>query len=76
LGVDGGRISVALDWPLSGHGREASVSRQVENADAYSAAWRGRVEIRRPPTNEPGGARTFAVIGPVGNTIFVMGPVR
>jgi uncharacterized glyoxalase superfamily protein PhnB len=34
-----------------------------------------QVEIRRQPRNEPWGARTFDVIDPFGNTIFVMGPV-
>jgi membrane protease subunit HflC len=43
-------------------------------ADAYYDEWRGRVEIRRPPRNEVWGARTFDVIDPFGNTIFVMGP--
>lgn len=33
-----------------------------------------RVEIRYPPKNESWGARTFDVIDPFGNTIFVMGP--
>jgi RsiW-degrading membrane proteinase PrsW (M82 family) len=47
---------------------------QVENADAYYREWQNRVEIRRPPKNEPWGARTFDVIDPFGNTIFVMGP--
>ena len=31
-------------------------------------------QIRRPPKNEYWGARTFDVIDPFGNTIFVMGP--
>jgi uncharacterized glyoxalase superfamily protein PhnB len=56
--------------------REACVSLQVEDADAYYDEWRERVEIRRPPVNEPWGARTFDVVDPFGNTIFVMGPVR
>ena len=76
LGVDRGNISLTLDCPMSGHGREACVSLQVEDADAYYDEWRDRVEIRRAPTNEPWGARTFDVIDPFGNTIFVMGPVR
>ena len=75
LGVDRGSISLTLDCPMSGHGREACVSLQVDNADAYYDEWRDRVEIRRPPMNEPWGARTFNVIDPFGNTIFVMGPV-
>lgn len=75
LGVDRGTISLTLDSPMSGHGREACVSLQVDDADAYYDAWRGRVEIRRPPKNEAWGARTFDVIDPFGNTIFVMGPV-
>jgi uncharacterized glyoxalase superfamily protein PhnB len=76
LGVDRGTISLTLDSPMSGHGREACVSLQVEDADAYYDEWRERVEIRRPPVNEPWGARTFDVVDPFGNTIFVMGPVR
>jgi len=60
---------------MSGQGREACVSLQVDNADAYYDEWRDRVEIRRPPMNEPWGARTFDVIDPFGNTIFVIGPV-
>lgn len=75
LGVDRGAISLTLDSPMS-DGREACVSLQVENADAYYDEWRDRVEIRRPPKNEPWGARTFDVIDPFGNTIFVMGPVK
>lgn len=76
LGVDRGNISLTLDCPMSGHGREACVSLQVEDADAYYDEWRDRVEIRRAPANEAWGARTFDVIDPFGNTIFVMGPVR
>lgn len=76
LGVDRGAISLTLDSPMSGHGRDACVSLQVEDADAYYAEWRDRVEIRRPPKNEEWGARTFDVIDPFGNTIFVMGPVK
>ncbi len=75
LGVDRGSISLTLDSPMAGHGRDACVSLHVENTDAYYDEWRDRVEIRRPPKNEPWGARTFDVIDPFGNTIFVMGPV-
>lgn len=75
LGVDRGAISITLDCPMSGHGREACVSLEVESADAYYAEWRDRVDIRRPPQNEPWGARTFDVIDPFGNTIFVMSHV-
>ena len=76
LGLDRGNISLTLDCPMSGHGREACVSLQVEDADAYYDEWRDRVEIRRGPKNETWGARTFDVIDPFGNTIFVMGPVK
>ncbi len=68
-------ISLTLDSPMAGHGRDACVSLQVDSADAYNNEWHARVEIRRPPTNESWGARTFDVIDPFGNTIFVMGPV-
>jgi catechol 2,3-dioxygenase-like lactoylglutathione lyase family enzyme len=76
LGVDRGAISLTLDSPMSGHGREACVSLEVEDADAYYDQWRARVAIRRPPKNEEWGARTFDVMDPFGNTIFVIGPVK
>lgn len=75
LGVDRGGISLTLDSPMSGHGREACVTLQVESADKYYDEWRDRVEIRRAPKNENWGARTFDVIDPFGNTLFVVGPV-
>ena len=74
LGIERGSIQITLDCPMSGHGREACVSLQVDSADAYYDEWRERVEIRRQPKNEVWGARTFDVIDPFGNTIFVMGP--
>lgn len=76
LGVERGTICLTLDCPMSGHGREACVSLQVNSADAYYEEWRQRVEIRRPPKNESWGARTFDVIDPFGNTIFVIGPMK
>ena len=73
IGVDRGGISLTLDCPMTGHGREACVGLQVESADAYYEEWRSRgVEMKRPPMNEPWGARTFSVIDPFGNTLFVM----
>jgi catechol 2,3-dioxygenase-like lactoylglutathione lyase family enzyme len=74
LGLERGSLCLTLDCPMSGHGREACVSLHVESADAYYNEWREKVAIRRPPQNEPWGARTFDVIDPFGNTIFVMGP--
>lgn len=74
LGVERGTIRITLDCPMSGHGRDACVSLEVKDANAYYDEWRERVEIRRPPKNEPWGARTFDVIDPFGNTIFVIGP--
>jgi catechol 2,3-dioxygenase-like lactoylglutathione lyase family enzyme len=75
LGVDRGGISLTIDCPMSGHGRAACVSLEVDSADFYYDEWRQRVAIKRPPGNEPWGARTFSVTDPSGNTIFVMGPV-
>jgi catechol 2,3-dioxygenase-like lactoylglutathione lyase family enzyme len=72
LGVERGAMRITLDSPMAGHGRDACVSLEVDSADAYYDEWRGRVEIRRPPKDEPWGARTFDVIDPFGNTIFVM----
>lgn len=75
LGVGRGDIAFTIDCPMSGHGREACVTLQVDNADAYYDEWHPRVEIRRPPKNEAWGSRTFDVIDPFGNTLFVVGPV-
>lgn len=76
FGVQRGGMKITLDCPMSGHGRDACVSLEVENADSYYNEWKGRgVEIKRPPHNEEWNARTFSVTDPFGNTIFVMGPV-
>ena len=77
MGVERGGISITLDSPMSGHGRDACVSLIVESADAYYDEWSARgVSMKRPPVNEEWGARTFGVTDPFGNTIFVIGPVR
>ena len=74
LGVERGSIWLTLDCPMSGHGRAACVSLDVDDADAYYDAWKEHVDIPEPPRNEFWGARTFSVLDPFGNTIFVMGP--
>ena len=74
IGVRRGSIAMTLDCPMSGHGRDACVSLEVESADRYYAEWSARIEIRQPVREEPWGARTFGVIDPFGNTIFVIGP--
>jgi uncharacterized glyoxalase superfamily protein PhnB len=76
LGLERGTICLTLDCPMAGHGREACVSLQVESADKYYDEWREKVDIRRAPANEPWGARTFDLIDPFGNTLFVIGPVK
>jgi catechol 2,3-dioxygenase-like lactoylglutathione lyase family enzyme len=72
LGIRRGSIAITLDCPMSGHGRDACVSLEVENADLYYEEWRARVPVLRPPRNEEWGARTFDLIDPFGNTIFVI----
>jgi len=74
LGVERGGIALTIDCPMSGHGRDACVSLQVENADKYYDEWKQRILVKRPPRDEEWGARTFDVIDPFGNTIFVIGP--
>jgi uncharacterized glyoxalase superfamily protein PhnB len=73
LGLVRGTIRLTIDCPMSGHGRNACAALEVDNADDYYAAWRDRVAIRRPPRDEPWGARTFDVVDPFGNTLFVIG---
>ena len=75
LGVRRGTIQITLDCPMDGHGRDACVSLQVDSVDQYYDEWRAKTPVKRPPHNEPWGARTFDLIDPFGNTIFVMGPV-
>lgn len=74
LGLQRGTIYITLDCPMSGHGREACVSLEVDDADRYYGEWRQRVTVKRPPKDEAWGARTFDLLDPFGNTIFVMGP--
>ncbi|MCG8608093.1 glyoxalase superfamily protein [bacterium] len=74
LGLERGTICLNLDCPMSGHGRDACVSLEVESADKYYDEWHEKVEIRNPPKNESWEGRTFDVIDPFGNTIFVIGP--
>lgn len=75
LGLERGTISITLDCPMPGHGRDACVSLEVEDADAYYEEWQKKVGIRNPPKNESWGARTFGFLDPFGNTIFVIGPI-
>ncbi len=75
LGLERGTICLTLDCPMFGHGREACMSMEVKDADAYYDEGRNEVEVKRPPKDEPWGARTFDLIDPFGNTIFVMGPL-
>jgi catechol 2,3-dioxygenase-like lactoylglutathione lyase family enzyme len=76
LGLQRGTMSLTLDCPMSGHGRNACVSLQVESADKYYEEWYPRTTLLRPPSNERWGARTFDLVDPFGNTIFVIGPVK
>jgi hypothetical protein len=50
-------------------------ARSAFTSTVLGSKWRQRVEVKRPPRDEEWGARTFDVIDPFGNTIFVMGPV-
>jgi catechol 2,3-dioxygenase-like lactoylglutathione lyase family enzyme len=74
LGVERGTISLTLDCPMSGHGRQACVTIEVTDVDAYHREWSARVAVLRAPRDEPWGARSFDLLDPFGNTIFVIGP--
>ncbi len=75
LGLARGTIEITLDSPMEGHGREGCVSLQVDDTDSYYREWSSKVDVLRPPKDEAWGARTFDLLDPSGNTIFVMGPV-
>ena len=76
LGLSRGTIQITVDSPMDGHGRNACVSLEVADADAYYQEWSQQVATLRAPKNETWGARTFDLVDPFGNTIFVMGPVK
>ncbi len=75
LGLERGGIAVTIDAPMSGHGRDVCVSLEVDDVDRYYAEWSARVRVLRMPIDEPWGARTFDLLDPSGNTLFVMGPL-
>ena len=70
--VDKLGFRVTFEASEDGHGRNACVSLQVEDADAYHSEWSKRVTVLRAPRDEEWGARTFDLLDPSGNTIFVM----
>lgn len=74
IGVERGGIRIHLDCPMPGHGRDACVCLDVSDADALYEEWSSSVEISGPPVNESWGGRTFGVMDPFGNTLFVVGP--
>lgn len=76
LGLQRGGLELTLDCPMDGHGRHACVALHVEDADACYEEWNPRVALLRPPRNEAWGARTFDLLDPSGNTLFVIGPIR
>ncbi len=75
IGLKRGSIELTIDSPMDGHGRDACVSLHVDDADAYYREWSEKVKVLRAPKSEAWGARTFDLLDPSGNTIFVMGPV-
>lgn len=76
LALERGSIRITIDSPMDGHGRNACVSLEVDDADAYFAQWNANVAGLPHPQDEPWGARVFDLHDPFGNTIFVMGPLR
>lgn len=74
MGLERGTIRLTLDSPMDGHGRNACVSLEVHDADALYREWSARVAVLRPPRDEDWNARTFDLLDPSGNTIFVIGP--
>jgi catechol 2,3-dioxygenase-like lactoylglutathione lyase family enzyme len=74
LGLERGTIRLTIDCPMEGHGRNACVALEVEDADRYYREWSTRVPVLRAPRDEAWGARTFDLQDPFGNTLFVIGP--
>jgi catechol 2,3-dioxygenase-like lactoylglutathione lyase family enzyme len=76
LGLERGTIELTIASPMAGHGRHACVSLRVDDADAYYHEWSARVPVLREPRDEEWEARTFDLLDPSGNTIFVIGPIK
>ena len=76
IGLERGTIALTIDAPMSGHGRDACVSLHVNSADAYFREWSEKVDVLRAPKDEAWGARTFDLLDPFGNTLFVIGPLE
>lgn len=74
MGLKLGTIELTIDSPMNGHGRNAVVSILVDNADEYYRVWSLKATPLRAPKNEYWGARTFDLLDPSGNTLFVIGP--
>ncbi len=74
LGLARGTIRLTIDSPMPGHGRNACAALEVDDADACYREWRAAVPVLRAPRDEPWGARTFDLVDPSGNTLFVIGP--
>jgi uncharacterized glyoxalase superfamily protein PhnB len=74
LGLARGTIQLMVDSPMEGHGRHVCVSLEVDDADAYFQEWSAKVDVLRSPKDETWGARTFDLLDPFGNTLYVIGP--
>ncbi|MBT3374762.1 MAG: VOC family protein [Lentisphaerae bacterium] len=74
LGLERGVLCIHLDCPMPGHGRNACVYLDVDDADALYAEWSPKIDIDDPPEDQPWGSRTFTVMDPFGNSLFVVGP--
>jgi uncharacterized glyoxalase superfamily protein PhnB len=75
MGVARGEMEITLQNPMPAHGRDACVTLRVDDVDRYYREWSPKVKVLRAPKNETWGARTFDLLDPSGNTLFVMGPV-
>jgi catechol 2,3-dioxygenase-like lactoylglutathione lyase family enzyme len=62
LGIQRGSIEITLDSPMTGHGRNACVALQVDDADAYHREWSSQVNVLRGPKGEDWGVRTFDLL--------------
>jgi catechol 2,3-dioxygenase-like lactoylglutathione lyase family enzyme len=74
LGLARGGMELTLDSPMTGHGRNACVALHVDDVDRYYSEWSSKVDVLRPPKDEEWGARTFDLLDPSGNTLFIMAP--
>lgn len=75
MGLERDGMRINIDAPMSGHGRRACATLEVDDVDALYQEWSSALSLKEKPLDQPWGARTFGFQDPDDNTIFVLGSI-